>query len=148
MTSAYYDSTYLFKLQCQENGAEAVRAHASTFRSIHTSVHARPEFISVCHRKLREGQGTHDQFQAVLRQFQFDCKSGGTVLLPLTDRIYDRVDSIFLKAPTSIYLRAADALHLACAAENGFQTVYSNDKHFLAAAPLFGLRGLNIIPAP
>ena len=66
--------------------------------------------------------------------------------MPLTDAILDRVEAVFATAPATTYLRAADALHLATAAEHGFAEIYSNDRHLLAAAPLFGLRGVNVIP--
>lgn len=41
-------------------------------------------------------------------------------------------------------MRAADALHLASASAHGFREIYSNDRHVLASAPLFGLRGKTV----
>lgn len=38
-----------------------------------------------------------------------------------------------------------DASYLSTAAEHGFAEIYSNDTHLLAAAPLFALRGVNVI---
>jgi len=35
---------------------------------------------------------------------------------------------------SNIPVRATDAFYLACAAENGFTSIYSHDRHLLAAA--------------
>jgi predicted nucleic acid-binding protein len=59
-----------------------------------------------------------------------------------------RLEAVLDTAPATTNIRAADALHLACAAEHGFTEVHSNDRLFLAAAPLFGLKGVNVIPQP
>ncbi|MCA1586918.1 MAG: PIN domain-containing protein [Acidobacteria bacterium] len=47
--------------------------------------------------------------------------------------------------PSTVFLRAGDALHLACAKEHGFQEVYTNDRHMLKAARHFHLTGVNVL---
>lgn len=146
MSPAYYDSNYLLKLQILETGSTDVRAHAATVLEIHTAQHSRAEFASAAFRKVREGVATSTDYQRLIAQLKSDIATTTVVMLPITDAIIDRIESVFANAPTTTYLRAADALHLATAAEHGFTEIYSNDKHLLAAAPLFGLRGVNVIP--
>lgn len=146
MNPAYYDTSYLLKLQIVESGTIEVRSHAAKVLEIHTAHHGRAEFASAAFRKVREGVATPADFQRLMHQFRADCAAGAIVLLPLTDTILDRVESVFATAPATTGLRAADAIHLATAAEHGYAEIYSNDKHLLAAAPLFGLRGVNLIP--
>ena len=146
MNPVYYDSSYLLKLQILESGTIEVRAHADSVLEIHTAHHSRAEFAFAAFRKVGEGVATSADFQRLMTQFRADCLAGTIVLLPLTDAILDRVESVFIAAPATTQLRAADAIHLATAAEHGFPEIYSNDKHLLAAAWLFGLLGVNVIP--
>jgi predicted nucleic acid-binding protein len=145
MTIAYYDTTYLLKLQIAEAGTAEVRAHAATVIEIHSAHHGRAEFASAAFRKVREGVATPADYQRLIAQFNADIAATIIMLLPLTDSILDRVEAAFATAAATIYLRAADAVHLATAAEHGFTEIHSNDKHLLAAAPLFGLLGVNVI---
>ncbi len=146
MKPAYYDTTYLLKLQIVENGTREVRNHASTLSEIHTAQHGRAEFISAAFRKVREGAASLADLRRLIAQLHSDRASGAIVFLPLTDAIIDRLESVYLSAPATTYLRAADALHLATAAEHGFSEIHSNDKHLLQSAPLFGLTPRNLIP--
>ncbi len=146
MSPAYYDANYLLKLQINEGGSTEVRAHAATVLEIHTAQHARAEFASAAFRKVREGAATTADYDRLMAQLRSDIATTTIVLLPLTDAILDRVEQVFSTAPAITYLRAADAIHLATAAEHGFTEIHSNDKHLLAAAPLFGLIGVNVIP--
>ena len=145
MNAAYYDANYLFKLQCRERGSIEVRKHAATVDVLTCAFHGRAEFASAAFRKVREGAATALQYQALLAQVHVDASAGHLQWLPLTDAVLDRVESVFATAAATTYLRAADAIHLATAVEHGFAEIHSNDKHLLAAAPLFGLRGVNVI---
>ena len=146
MRRLFFDDTYFGKLHWREPGSAEVLACAATTDELVCSAHGRAEFYSIGFRKLRKGLTVPSTLQIVFAQFDTDIANGNIHLLPLTDAVLDRVKSVFATAPATTYLRAADAIHLATAVEHGFAEIHSNDKHLLAAAPLFGLRGVNVIP--
>ena len=145
MIRAYYDTAYLLKLLRPEPGAEAVRAHAATVDLLVCSLHGRAELIAAGHRKIREGLATAAHLAALLDQVAADEAAGALEWLPITSTHLNRVETVFRQVPTTVFLRAADALHLASAAEAGLHEIYSHDRHLLAAAPYFGLRGIDVI---
>ncbi len=123
-----------------------LRAHVATVDVIHCSVHGQAEFVSAAHRKMREGVSSRQDLDAYLKQMDRDTAVGALRWASIDQNLIDLVRVVFQKAPAKTFLRAADGLHLASAAANGFSAIYSNDKHLLAAAPLFGLKGINVIP--
>ncbi len=64
----------------------------------------------------------------------------------MTDDFVRRAAGRFSELPFHLFLRSADCLHLYAAREAGFAEIHSNDRHLLAAAPHFGLLGVNVIP--
>jgi len=46
-----------------------------------------------------------------------------------------------VSGPRDLFIRTADAVHLTTAHEIGVSGVWTNDRHMLAAASYFGLRG-------
>jgi len=146
MKQLFFDAAYLGKLHWIERGSVEVQGLAGTADQIVCSHHGRAEFYSIGFRKVREGLASPAVVRTVFAQFNADTSNGSILLLPLTDGILDLVEVIFTTAPATANLRAADAIHLATAAEAGFAEIHSNDKHLLAAASLFGLAGVDTIP--
>ncbi len=81
--------------------------------------------------------------QRVYRQML--TENGYWTFFPLTTQIRERGIAAFETLPRHLFLRTADALHILCAKKQGFKTLYSNDAHLLAAAPHFGIKGINVI---
>jgi predicted nucleic acid-binding protein len=131
-------------LYFEDAGYERVR-HLAASQSIACAQHGWAEVISAFHRKLRERAISLRLYEIILREFLNETRGGAFRWLPLSDRIFERVELVYAKLPATIFLRAADALHLSTASENGFREIHSNDAKLLSAAPHFGLRGLNVI---
>jgi hypothetical protein len=141
----YFDTSYLAKCYLKEPGAEEVRALAMDVPPIACCQLGEVELNSVFHRHLREGKITKKQFHVVIEQFLSDLADGIWTWLPLSSPLLTESSQIFHTLKPTVFLRAADALHLSCASRNGFREVYSNDRHMLAACKTFGLVGKNIL---
>lgn len=140
----YLDTSYIVRLYFEDRGWERVRELAATER-VACSLHGRMEVISTFHRKLREGVYTTSQYHHVLEQFEFDCAEGAYRWLSLSNAVTAKLSHGYKSLPKTVFLSSADALHLACASENGFKEIYSNDQRLLAAASHFGVKGVNVI---
>jgi predicted nucleic acid-binding protein len=140
----YCDSSYLVRLYLDDHGFGVVRELCAK-HPVTSAAHAQAELPAALHRAWREGRLQEDAFIALIEQFETDCSEGAFHWQPLTARLFAGINVFYRRLPSDTFLRAADALHLLCASANGFAEVYSHDRHFLAAAPRFGLKGLDVI---
>jgi predicted nucleic acid-binding protein len=145
MGMMYFNTAYLAKLYIMEVGSDAVRSHPQNEEQLFRMAHGRVELAFMFHRKIREGATDHRRLTNIWGQIQADETSALLSCLPLTPQLLEAAAQSALNLPPSVFLRASDALHLVCAREHGFRVIHSNDKHLLAAAKHFGLRGKNII---
>lgn len=129
----------------REPGSELVREHAREAGRIACCELGKVELAAVFHRHLREKRLNARQYGVVIRQFASDLDQGIWTWLPLTSPISTLAQKCYDDLPAQVFLRAADAMHLSCAAENGFNEIFTNDRHMLAACAAFGLDGRNLI---
>lgn len=141
----YFDTAYLAKCYLPEPGCQQVRDFAAQAGVIACSDLGRAELTAVFHRHFREGRLDDKGHAIVHRQFHQDLKDGVWHWLPIDDRIWSLVEKCFVSLAGDVYLRGADAIHLATAQLHGISDLYTNDRHLLTACPAFRLSGCDIL---
>jgi predicted nucleic acid-binding protein len=141
----YLDVAYILRLYVEDAGWEQVRELAAE-TPVACGLHGYAETVAAFHRKYREGTFTLSGYRQVLVQFETDCDNGAYRWLPIAPAVMDRVRDIYKGLPPSVFVRASDALHLACARVNGMREIYSNDQRLISAAEHFGVKAVDVIP--
>ena len=144
----YCDTAYLLKYYVDEPGSGEVRELIDSQVAVASLGLARLELAAAFHRKLREEQIDKHAHRLLVQQLESDCHAGIWTWLDSGMALVAKAADRYTVLSSRVFLRASDALHLTCALENGFREIYSNDKHLLAAAKHFGLRGKNVINNP
>lgn len=140
----FCDTSYLVRVYLEDAGWQEVRELCAS-DDVAAAAHAEAETAAALHRAYREGRISFDRFADLMAQYEEDCAEGAYAWQAVSADTYLTVRREFGRIPKDCFLRAADALHLACARDHGFKTVYSNDRTLLAAARHFGVRGRNVI---
>ncbi len=143
----YFDAAYIAKCYLNEPGADRVREVAYGADGLASCELARLEFASILKRHVRERHLTRREMTAILKEFDEDEKNGVWQWFGVTSELLERARTAVLEVPSTVFLRAGDALHLVCAQEQGFHEVYTNDRHMLQAARYFELTGVNVLQA-
>ncbi len=140
----YLDTCYIAKFYFNEPESRKVRELVRKAGVIHSSMWAFPEFHGVIHRRLREDLFAVNDARDLSQRFSDHIEAGLWNFIPLNEAFLRRTSSLMLAAPRELFLRTADAIHLATASEIGEREVWTGDRHMLAAAPYFGLSGRSV----
>ena len=143
----YLDSGYIAKFYVDEPDSPSVRRLAEALGEVHCAALGRAEVATALHRKLREGALSEAAFREVVAQFEDDCSHDLWTWIPVTSTILAATVAVVRQVPKSVFIRGADAIHLAGARESGFTEIYTGDRHMTLAAPHFRVKPVTIRPA-
>jgi len=138
--NAYFDTAYIAKCYVNEPESAAVRALTKTLHGVSSANLCIAEIGAVFHRHAREGRITRAFAKKLFAAFMTDINDGVWTLLPVGEEFLRRVGVKLVDLADDTPMRAADAVHLLSAKENGFDAIWTSDRHMLGAAPSFGLR--------
>lgn len=144
----YWDTSYLAKLYLREPGTDEVLRTFAGQGGFVCGEHGRLELMTAFKRNQREGFLSAAGLKMLWEKHEQDLADGLIHYLPLPSALIQQACQTVSLLPPAVFIRAGDALHLACAADAGLREIYSHDRHLLAAAPHFGLKGRDVIPAP
>ncbi len=137
----YLDTCYIAKFYLNESDSSAVRELVRGAGKIYSSVWALAEFHGVLHRRVREGAMSSPEAGELAARFAAHARASLWAFLPVSESLLRRTGMLMISCPREVFVRTADAVHLATAQELGEQEIWTNDRHMLAAAPYFGLTG-------
>lgn len=140
----YFDSAYVAKCYLVEPDSARVRELARSATGRYSSSLCIAEVACVFHRYIRDGALRPERAAELRGLFLDDLKNEVWALIPVTDQLLHRVEVFTRSLPASCYIRAGDAIHLVSAIEYGFDEVWTNDRHLLAAASRLGLKGKSV----
>ena len=139
MSAVCLDACYLAKLLIEEPDSRLVAGIVAHHDVVACAAHGRAEVATTLHRKLREGAITRKEHDHGMECLMGWVGKGQVRWLPLLDDVFVRVEQVYAASDAKLHLRSADALHLACAVEHGFITIWSSDRQMQAGAKAFGL---------
>jgi predicted nucleic acid-binding protein len=142
--SLYLDSAYVAKSYVDEPDSAKVRGLVRGETALYSSAWCLAEVACALHRHVREGSLTKQQASKLAAIFRADVDEGVWLLMPVSDALLRKVEIATRNLPRDVFLRAGDAVHLVSARDAGFSEIWTNDRHLLAAAPHFGLRGRTV----
>src|SRR5262249_5263062 len=142
--TTYFDTAYIAKCYVNEADSNRVRGLLTRVGGAMSSSLCVPEMAAVLARHQREGALAHRQGARLLADCEADVANDVWVLCPVSDGFMRRVARRISALPTTVPIRAGDAIHLCAAAEAGVAEIWSNDRHLLGAAALFGLRARSV----
>ena len=140
----YFDTSYIAKFYLNESDSSQVRALVREADPIDSSLWALAEFHAVLHRHFRERAIKRSDARALALRFSEHIEEGLWRLVPVTEALLRRTSALLVSAPSGLFLRTGDAVHLTTANDVGEREVWTNDRHMLAAAPYFGLVGRSV----
>jgi predicted nucleic acid-binding protein len=138
----FCDTSAIAKLYVLEKDSSAMRTILENDDQVFVSDLARAELMSVFHKQLREKIWTRDIFMEAVGQFSNDDIGGFWTWLPLDAIIIEASAKLYTTLPDTVFLRAADSLHLLTARHHGFTEIYTYDRHQTKASPSLGIKPL------